>query len=121
VSRRFIVGRLVAIALCLVGAIWVSSRVSPVPATDSSFTTPPRHTGGFRVGNEHLYRMQALLRSTLEANRRSFSGRLGAVKGFGAGESYPQIWLRDSATLIPVTRFYYPADYFKSRGEQRAN
>jgi len=114
VSRRFILGRLVAIALCMVGAIWVSSRVSPVLTTDSSFTTPPRHTSGFRVGNEHLYRMQTLFRSTLEANRRSFPGRLGEVKGFGAGESYPQVWLRDSATLIPVTRFYYPADYLTS-------
>jgi len=35
-------------------------------------------------------------------------GRTGLVRGFGAGTLYPQVWLRDSATLIPATRFLLP-------------
>jgi hypothetical protein len=58
--------------------------------------------------------MQAMFRSTLDANRKDFAGRLGLVRGFGAGDAYPQIWLRDSSTLIPASRFYYPRDYLTS-------
>jgi hypothetical protein len=40
----------------------------------------------------------------LEANRTQFTGQTGTVQGFGAGGAYPQIWLRDSATLLPLSR-----------------
>jgi hypothetical protein len=48
------------------------------------------------------------------------------VRGFGAGTLYPQIWLRDSATLIPASRYFFPAEYLTSWLEehlshQRAN
>jgi GH15 family glucan-1,4-alpha-glucosidase len=36
------------------------------------------------------------------------------VRGFGAGATYPQIWLRDSATLVPLTRYFYPREYLTS-------
>ena len=116
-SRSWLIGRLVAIALCIVGAIWIASQLSPVetvPTTDSPFETTPDRTTGFRVQNEYLYQMQAFFRPTLESNRKSFSGRSGPVEGFGAGEDYPQIWLRDSATLVPVSRFFYPASHLTS-------
>ncbi len=115
-SRSWLIGRLVAIALCIVGAIWTASRLSPVdvPTTDSPFETTPDRTSGFRVQNQYLYRMQAFFRPTLESNRKSFSGRSGPVDGFGAGETYPQIWLRDGATLVPVSRFFYPTEHLTS-------
>jgi len=49
--------------------------------------------------------LQGRFRPVLDVNRRSFDGRTGAVRGFGAGAIYPQIWLRDGATLIPATRY----------------
>ena len=50
----------------------------------------------------------------LDANRKQFAGRTGAVHGFGAGTIYPQIWLRDSATLLPLVRYRYPRAYLES-------
>jgi hypothetical protein len=68
----------------------------------------------FEIGNEYLFRLQALLRPVLETNRKEFTGRLGSIQGFGAGDIYPQIWLRDSSTLIGTSRYYYRITYLKS-------
>jgi hypothetical protein len=51
---------------------------------------------------------------TLAANEKRFRGKSGPVAGFGAGATYPQIWLRDSATLVDLTRFYYPREHLTS-------
>jgi 4-amino-4-deoxy-L-arabinose transferase-like glycosyltransferase len=59
-------------------------------------------------------RLPELWRKALDTNRKEFPGQLGVVKGFGAGAQYPQIWLRDSASLLPVTRHYYPIEYLTS-------
>ena len=56
----------------------------------------------YRTGDADLDRLQEWLRPTLDANARQFLGRTGLVQGFGAGSSYPQIWLRDSATLVSL-------------------
>ena len=58
--------------------------------------------------------MQDFFRPTLEANRKELRGRTGTVKAFGAGARYPQVWLRDSATLVPLARYHYPAEYLTS-------
>ncbi len=113
-SRTVVLGRLAAIAVCIAGALWVASHDPSVSTVDTSFSSAPNATSGFRVENQHLYRMQAMFRPTLEANRKDFSGRLGTVKGFGAGHAYPQIWLRDSSTLIPASRFYFASEYLTS-------
>jgi hypothetical protein len=78
------------------------------------------------VGDAALDALQDQFRPTLEANRKELQGQTGEVKGFGAGTIYPQIWLRDSATLIPATRYFYPLAYLASWIEehlshQRAN
>ena len=36
------------------------------------------------------------------------------MQGFGAGSVYPQIWLRDSATILPATRYFYSAPFLTS-------
>lgn len=116
-SRSMVLGRLAAIIICIAGALWAASRLPSVSTVDTSltsFTGSPDASSGFRVDNQYLYRMQALFRPTLEANRKDFTGRLGPVKGFGAGDVYPQIWLRDSATLLPTSRFYFPVAYLTS-------
>jgi mannosylglycerate hydrolase MGH1-like protein len=79
------------------------ARATPVPpiadcGAESSWS----------VSDPSLAGLMGLLRPSLAANHRSFQGQLGRVEGFGAGDAYPQIWLRDSATLVPVTRWLYP-------------
>jgi len=73
----------------------------PSPATCASATS-------FSTGDPAIDALQGQFRPVLEANRRSFEGRTGQVEGFGAGAVYPQVWLRDSATLIPATRYLEP-------------
>jgi len=64
-------------------------------------------------GDPDLNRLQDFLFPTLEANRKEFAAQQ-TIKGFGAGSSYPQIWLRDSATIIPLSRYYYDTGYLTS-------
>lgn len=67
-----------------------------------------------RGGDPQLLRLAARLQPTLEKNRKRFEGRTGPVEGFGAGEAYPQVWLRDSATLVPLSRWLYPRATLRS-------
>jgi hypothetical protein len=46
----------------------------------------------------------------LEMNHKTFAVGDGTIRGFGAGEAYPQIWLRDSAWIVPAAAAYYDAD-----------
>jgi len=52
--------------------------------------------------------LQKLIRITLDNGAVEFQGRTGMVQGFTAGAGYPQVWLRDAATIIPASRFFYP-------------
>lgn len=61
-----------------------------------------------------LNHLQDYFHASLKANEKIFQGSGRRVTGFGAGASYPQIWLRDSATIIPVSRYYYPSEYLTS-------
>ncbi len=51
---------------------------------------------------------------TLAKNHKTFAVPGGTVKGFGAGEAYPQIWLRDSSWIVPAAAAYYDADALTS-------
>ena len=82
---------------------------------------PPRSIDGgysrqtaYATGDPSLDALQDLFRPTLEANRKELAGRTGAVKAFGAGARYPQVWLRDSATVVPLARYHYPGEYLTS-------
>ncbi len=77
-------------------------------ATVGAGAASPPAGVAWQSGEPALDRLAALLRPTLDANRKRFRGRAGDVDGFGAGQAYPQIWLRDSATLVPLTRWLYP-------------
>lgn len=55
-----------------------------------------------------------LIRVTLSHNEIEFIGKTGRVRGFAAGSGYPQVWLRDSATIIPASRYYYPGNFLVS-------
>ena len=58
--------------------------------------------------------LQKLIRLTLDNDVVEFKGRTGKISGFTAGAGYPQVWLRDSATIIPASRFFYPDAYLAS-------
>ncbi len=68
----------------------------------------------FKTGDAALDGLQGLLVPALEANRKSFVGATGRVEAFGAGDAYPQVWLRDSATLMPLARWHYPREAIAS-------
>jgi hypothetical protein len=69
------------------------------------------HQTAYLSVDDSLNRSQDFFQPALKANEKSFQGQHGFVKGFGAGRGYPQIWLRDSATIIPASRYYYGAEY----------
>ena len=58
--------------------------------------------------------LMKLIRTTLKHNEVSFQGKTGRVDGFSAGAGYPQIWVRDANTIIPASRYFYPASYMHS-------
>ncbi len=58
--------------------------------------------------------LQKLIRTTLENDEVAFPGKTGRIDGFTAGAGYPQIWLRDAATIIPASRYYYPESFLSS-------
>ncbi|HEY8150927.1 MAG TPA: hypothetical protein VIK51_18620, partial [Vicinamibacteria bacterium] len=88
---------MVAGGVALLGVVRAAplATAPPSPATETAYT----------LTDEAVTRLLPLIRASLEANRKEFRGRTGLVRGFGAGTLYPQVWLRDSATLVPATRF----------------
>ena len=60
----------------------------------------------FASGREWLDREQYLLRQVLKNNETWNNGRFF---GFSAGTGYPQVWIRDTATLMGYARYFYPA------------
>ena len=68
----------------------------------------------YRTGDAAVDGLQPLLAETLAANRKAFAGRTGPVRGFGAGTTYPQIWIRDSATLLPLARWHHDRAHLAS-------
>ncbi|HSB60213.1 MAG TPA: hypothetical protein VLI67_00745, partial [Vicinamibacteria bacterium] len=87
------------------------ARPSEPPSVPAGATS--RETR-YTTGDPALDALQDAFLPTLEANRQEFAGQTGLVRGFGAGAVYPQVWLRDSATLIPATRYHFPLEWLTS-------
>jgi hypothetical protein len=85
----------------------------PCAQTNQHIDTGYSKQVAYASGEPELDRLQGFLFAALEANRKEFAAQQ-TVKGFGAGSSYPQIWLRDSATIIPLSRYYYSTVYLVS-------
>ncbi len=91
-----------------------------VATSGASFRRPAnteRENGSqtqYSIDEKSINALQSLFRTTLAKSEKQFVGQTGQLKGFGAGTTYPQIWLRDSATAIPITRYYYPPEYLTS-------
>ncbi|MBK5257713.1 MAG: hypothetical protein JJE39_16945 [Vicinamibacteria bacterium] len=56
----------------------------------------------------------ARIAPTLARNHKTFEGPTGAISGFGAGDAYPQIWLRDSSWIVDAAAAYYPREALTS-------
>jgi len=93
--RRLVLG------LCCIA----TALPAPLPAADAS---------AIRADEPAFVHLWGYFRPTLDANEKQFRGLTGTVHAFGAGSLYPQIWLRDSATLIPLTRYLYPETHLRS-------
>ena len=79
--------------------------------------TQPAVDAGEAHGSSDEQRLNLLIERlgpVLDANRKELTGRTGPVRGFGAGSIYPQIWLRDSATLLSLARYRYPRAFLES-------
>ena len=96
-----------ALVLSLAGPVLEAAEPRAIDAGYSRQTA-------WATGDVALDRLQDFLRPTLEANRKELAGHTGTVKAFGAGAAYPQVWLRDSATVMPLARYHYPAPYLTS-------
>ena len=59
----------------------------------------------YESGREWLDREQYLLRQVFLNNEIRWQGKFF---GFAAGTTYPQVWIRDTATMMPYARFFYP-------------
>jgi hypothetical protein len=75
---------------------------------------PPPRTTTITIEEPALQFLADRLAPTLAANEKRFRGRTGPVAGFGAGSTYPQLWLRDSSTLLDLSRYYYPREHLTS-------
>ncbi|HEV8429111.1 MAG TPA: amylo-alpha-1,6-glucosidase [Pyrinomonadaceae bacterium] len=86
------------------------NQSEPVDRTDFVNQRQTRYS----TRDESLNRLQEFFQRGLKATEIRFQGQSGGVAGFGAGDAYPQIWLRDSATVIPVSRYYYSSAHLVS-------
>ena len=69
---------------------------------------------GYQTEYKEVNELKKLIESTLDSSATSFEGKCGRVYGFYAGSGYPQIWVRDSATIIPVARYLYPDEFLRT-------
>jgi len=105
-SRR--ISLLLLLVMSLASARGVRFDYASVPVSENHSQSQ------YSIDNDEVNGLQNFFRVTLAATEKHFRGQLGEVNAFGAGTTYPQIWLRDSATAIPVTRYYYPLDFMTS-------
>ncbi|MBU1338932.1 MAG: hypothetical protein KKD56_07690 [Acidobacteria bacterium] len=82
-----------------------------IPAED---VLNPDAASWFETADADLNRPYPLIRLTLEETEVEFQGKTGALFGFSPGEDYPQIWLRDAATILPASRLFYGREYLSS-------
>jgi hypothetical protein len=102
------------VALLLVLGLSCRGREPAAPAAAATPGGAISRETGYTTGDAALDALQKDFLPTLEANRKEFIGQTGPVRGFGAGARYPQVWLRDSATMIPATRYYFSLEWLTS-------
>jgi hypothetical protein len=89
------------------GRNWKTCRVKLHLKSLFSGEFKKKYLGFFcSTGNELLDREQYLLRMTLKNSEIHDAG--GNIFGFSPGSTYPQVWVRDTATFVAYARRFYP-------------
>lgn len=73
----------------------------------SKVEAPIRPASAESASLKRIRQVLARVPETLAKNHKTFVVPDGTVTGFGAGDGYPQIWLRDSAWIVPTAAAYY--------------
>jgi hypothetical protein len=63
---------------------------------------------------DNINQLLKIIRLTLTKNEVEFEGKTAKISGFAAGTDYPQIWLRDANTIIPVSKYFYDGAFMTS-------
>ncbi len=82
--------------------------------TESGRSAGERPSTQIEGGPPELAGLFKLIRITLKHNETQFQGKTGIIKGFAAGAGYPQVWVRDSRTVLPASRLFYSQEYLAS-------
>ena len=90
----------------------IPAACGPREQASEPLATPA--TTGVRSSVREFQAELGLIKATLKHNEATFSGKTGEVSGFAAGSGYPQIWLRDAATILPASRLFYDAPFLSS-------
>jgi len=98
--------------LILPGVILLLGSAVPGAAATTAATTT------FRTSVPAIHTLWNFIRVTLSQNRVTFAGKSGPVTSFSAGSRYPQIWIRDAATIIPAAKYYSPSSEIVSGLEE---
>jgi hypothetical protein len=108
--------RILPLAVAAAGlAFWLLARTDdPIPTAGQPEWAAPGAFSRIRSERPEFETLFALIRTTLRANEAAFRAPSGFVRGFAAGSAYPQIWIRDAATILPAARFFYGAPYLHS-------
>ena len=107
------------------------SPTRPVPTTSptSAFPTPTSlvTSPALQYDTTTIWRLPAdpqvdqmrdVMLLTFSRCQFSFPGESGEVRGFTPGADYPMIYIRDTATVLPAVRYFYPDEYLRSSLEE---
>jgi hypothetical protein len=93
-------------------SLWLLARTDdPIPPAGQPEWAAPGPYSRIRSDHPEYEALFALIRTTLRTNQAGFRAGSGFIRGFAAGSTYPQIWIRDAATIIPAARFFYGLPY----------
>ena len=99
-----------AVALLAVATLPLSAG-STARATSSADPTPPVPANAVHWevdGVPEVAAMEPTIRSVLETDHVSFKGVDGqTIEGFDPGANYAYLYGRDTATILPMARYYY--------------
>ncbi len=59
---------------------------------------------------DDINKLNLLTKRALEQNAKCFENL--KICGFSAGDSYPQIWIRDNYTILKTAKYYYDEKFF---------
>lgn len=68
----------------------------------------------YKTDYPEINKLQALIVNTTNVSATTFVDNGTSIFGFYAGSGYPQIWVRDSATMIQTGRYLFPENFFSS-------